>query len=222
MKFYDSPTEIRLPTRPQRAKNRSGTRVSRIRTSFNNLVLRIEGQSGQAAEGNAPLVPQGGLQRTSIPKSLHKSACNRTSRSTEDIIPLLWGSPSALATLQNPPSPCPLLNLPPELPLNILSNLDPVSLVCLKITNRQVHNLVHVEKSSLNRCTNWLIRCRLEKDLIANGKPLPSRLTGVFCKRAHSRRSFGCFHKTALSSCACGRRIVLLSAASADATSLSE
>ena len=116
------------------------------------------------------------------PKSLHKSARNRTSRSTEDIIALLWGSPSALGTLQSPPNPCPLPNLPPELLLNILSNMDPVSLVCLMIANHLLHNLLHVEKSSLNRCTNWSIRCRLERDLIANVKPLPQRLTRALYK----------------------------------------
>ena len=97
----------------------------------------------------------------------------------------------AIASLEGHGGPCPILSLPQELVLQLLESLDIVSTVCLKLTCRRLRQAIPSKKEELSRCAAWRITCRLERDLMAKGAPLPRFLACAFCKRKHPHKMFG-------------------------------
>lgn len=68
----------------------------------------------------------------------------------------------------------------------IVANLDVVSAVCLKSSSTYFHNSIKVNTSRFSRCTQWLIMCRLEKDMTV----YPDLVACAFCKAKVFK---GCF-----------------------------
>ena len=114
---------------------------------------------------------------------LHKRATQNESTQVDEYL-------LAHASLQKGGKQFPLQMLPSHIMIQIMGMLDVVSLVCLKLTSRRLHRVVHVQKRELSACAMWMITCRLEKDLLATKAPLPKRLACAFCKRSHLKKSF--------------------------------
>jgi hypothetical protein len=89
--------------------------------------------------------------------------------------------PPATSNLQRPLTHFPLLHLPSELLLKVLDHLDPVSLICLSLTNHQLRLIVPVPQASLSQCTRWIISFRLYHDRITLRNALPRKSTCILC-----------------------------------------
>lgn len=90
--------------------------------------------------------------------------------------------PPATANLQRPLTHFPLLHLPSELLLEILDHLDPVSLMCLSLTNHQLRLIVTVPQASLSQCARWIISFRMYYDRLNPRNALPRKSTCILCE----------------------------------------
>ncbi|KAL2038166.1 hypothetical protein N7G274_009114 [Stereocaulon virgatum] len=90
--------------------------------------------------------------------------------------------PPATAKLQRPLTHFPLLHLPSELLFEILGHLDPISLICLSLTNHQFRLIIPVPQASLSQCARWIISFRLYHDRTTLRNPLPRNSTCMLRK----------------------------------------
>lgn len=90
------------------------------------------------------------------------------------------------------PPPYPYIQqLSDDLILHIAEFLDVVPRACLKYTDSHFRKLINIPETPVLQCVRYRVLCYLEKDLLAQGAPLPNRLACAFCRCAHPRSDFG-------------------------------
>lgn len=89
-----------------------------------------------------------------------------------------------------------LERLPDEILLLIVDGLDDVSAICLKNTNSNLKGKINRDPESFNRCTKWLIECRLESDLFKTIpiEQRPDKVTRYTCSMCKTKRSMDQIH----------------------------
>lgn len=92
--------------------------------------------------------------------------------------------------LSSVPSTSILQTLPAEMIFSILDHLDTVSIVCLQKTNRFFRSFIPIDHTKLDRCTKWLITCRLEQDLPDVMEDWGEPLICALCKFKRVRQDF--------------------------------
>lgn len=99
--------------------------------------------------------------------------------------------PGSWSILQQNGQVCALERMPANVIDSITGLLDPVSLICLELTNSRFRRLLNKRRKKLSQCEEWRLHCLLEVDLIEKGAFLPKRLTCAFCKSSHRHDIFG-------------------------------